>query len=162
MSRDRAAGDASASLDHHPRRRCPHAGFDVSRHVPAAHRGVPAGRDPLLRRRADDERHGNRSHPEPNRGPDLVRRHEPPAAAVNAREWTLSTAVLAAEGENKPGTKTSSSCLARRLPPRNSYYVCTGKARQARHRNGKTCDSRYIPSRAIDDLVWEDLCELIR
>jgi site-specific DNA recombinase len=54
------------------------------------------------------------------------------------------------------------ACMARRLPPRNSYYVCTGKARQARHRNGGTCPSRYIPSRAIDDLVWGDLCDLLR
>ena len=54
------------------------------------------------------------------------------------------------------------ACLARRLPPRNSYYVCTGKTRAARHRNGATCESRYIPSQAIDDLVWQDLCDLLR
>jgi site-specific DNA recombinase len=54
------------------------------------------------------------------------------------------------------------ACLARRLPPRNSYYVCTGKTRAARHRNGATCESRYIPSQAIDDLVWQDLCGLLR
>jgi site-specific DNA recombinase len=53
------------------------------------------------------------------------------------------------------------ACLARRLPP-NSYYVCTGKSRAARHRNGSTCPSRYVPCRAIDDLVWHDLCELLR
>jgi site-specific DNA recombinase len=53
------------------------------------------------------------------------------------------------------------ACLARRLPP-NSYYVCTGKTRAARHRNGATCASRYIPSQAIDDLVWQDLCDLLR
>jgi len=54
------------------------------------------------------------------------------------------------------------ACLARRLPPHNSYYVCTGKTRQARHRNGATCPSRYVPCRAIDELVWRDLCELLR
>lgn len=54
------------------------------------------------------------------------------------------------------------ACLARRLPPRNSYYVCTGKTRAARHRNGATCETRYIPSQAIDDLVWQDLRELLR
>jgi site-specific DNA recombinase len=54
------------------------------------------------------------------------------------------------------------ACIARRLPPRSSYYVCTGKSRSARHRNGTTCNSRYIPSQAIDDLVWRDLCELLR
>jgi site-specific DNA recombinase len=54
------------------------------------------------------------------------------------------------------------ACLARRLPPRDSYYVCTGKSRAARHRNGATCPSRYIPARAIDEPVWHDLCELLR
>jgi site-specific DNA recombinase len=54
------------------------------------------------------------------------------------------------------------ACLARRLPPRSSYYVCTGKTRAARHRNGASCKSLYIPSQAIDDLVWQDLCELLR
>ena len=54
------------------------------------------------------------------------------------------------------------ACLARRLAPRNSYYVCTGKTRPARHRNGTTCPSRYIPAGAIDDLVWRDLCELLQ
>jgi site-specific DNA recombinase len=54
------------------------------------------------------------------------------------------------------------ACLARRLPPRNSYYVCTGKTRAARHRNGATCESRYIPSQALDELVWQDLCDLLR
>jgi site-specific DNA recombinase len=39
------------------------------------------------------------------------------------------------------------ACLARRPPPRNSYYVCTGETRAARHRNGATCEGRYIPSR---------------
>src|SRR5436309_530100 len=53
------------------------------------------------------------------------------------------------------------ACLGRRLPP-NSYYVCTGKTRAARHRNGATCASRYIPTHAIDDLVWQDLCDLLR
>jgi site-specific DNA recombinase len=54
------------------------------------------------------------------------------------------------------------ACLARRLPPRSSYYVCTGKTRPARHRNGATCPSRYIPSTVIDDLVWRDLCGLLQ
>jgi predicted site-specific integrase-resolvase len=54
------------------------------------------------------------------------------------------------------------ACMARRLPPRNSYYVCTGKTRAARHRNGATCESRYIPSEAMDELVWQDLRDLLR
>ena len=54
------------------------------------------------------------------------------------------------------------ACIARRRPPHYGYYTCTGKSRAARHRNGATCGSRYIPAAALDDLVWGDLCELVR
>ncbi len=60
------------------------------------------------------------------------------------------------------GGRCGLACLARRIPPRNSSSVCTGKARQARLRKGATCEARYIPSQALDDLVWRDLCELLR
>ncbi len=53
------------------------------------------------------------------------------------------------------------ACMARRLPPDHSYYICTGKFRQVRQRRGTTCAARFIPSRAIDDLVWTDLCALL-
>ena len=54
------------------------------------------------------------------------------------------------------------ACIARRRPPHYGYYTCTGKSRAARHRNGSTCNSRYIPAEALDDLVWADLCDLVR
>ena len=54
------------------------------------------------------------------------------------------------------------ACIARRRPPLYGYYTCTGKSRAARNRNGATCGSRYIPAAALDDLVWGDLCELMR
>jgi site-specific DNA recombinase len=97
-------------------------------------------------------------------------------AVVTREQFDLVQAKLAANQSfsarnNKVGTYLLRSlvscggrglaCLGRRLPP-NSYYVCTGKTRAARHRNGATCASRYIPTQAIDDLVWQDLCDLLR
>ncbi len=52
--------------------------------------------------------------------------------------------------------------MARRVPPHPSYYICTGKFRQGRQRTGSTCTARFIPSQAIDGLVWRDLCELLQ
>ncbi|MDG3007353.1 recombinase family protein [Paludisphaera sp. Pla2] len=52
--------------------------------------------------------------------------------------------------------------IARRRPPHYGYYTCTGKSRAARNRNGATCGSRFIPAAVLDDLVWGDLCELLR
>ncbi|KAJ3064587.1 hypothetical protein HK102_008167 [Quaeritorhiza haematococci] len=52
--------------------------------------------------------------------------------------------------------------IARRRPPHYGYYTCTGKSRAARNRNGATCGSRFIPAVVLDDLVWGDLCELLR
>ena len=54
------------------------------------------------------------------------------------------------------------ACIARRRPPHYGYYTCTGKSRAARDRNGSTCNSRYIPAEALDELVWADLCDLVR
>src|SRR5512135_859590 len=51
--------------------------------------------------------------------------------------------------------------MARRVPPHHCYYICTGKFRQVRQRTGTACAARFIPSRAIDDLVWRDLCDLL-
>jgi site-specific DNA recombinase len=54
------------------------------------------------------------------------------------------------------------ACQARRVPPKHTYYICTGKSRQVRQRTGKTCASRFIPAAALDELVWQDLCDLLR
>jgi site-specific DNA recombinase len=41
------------------------------------------------------------------------------------------------------------------------YYVCAGK-RVDGARGGHRCRSRLTPAGRLDDLVWEDLCEVIR
>jgi site-specific DNA recombinase len=56
----------------------------------------------------------------------------------------------------------SLSCMARKVQPRNTYYICTGKWWQVRQRTGEHCASRFIPARQLDELVWNDLCDLLR
>jgi site-specific DNA recombinase len=54
------------------------------------------------------------------------------------------------------------ACQARRVPPNNTYYICTGKSLQVRQRTGRYCASRFVPAGAVDELVWQDLCDLVR
>jgi site-specific DNA recombinase len=54
------------------------------------------------------------------------------------------------------------SCMARKVQPRNTYDICTGKWRQVRQRTGAHCPSRFIPARQLDTPVWHDLCDLVR
>ncbi len=54
------------------------------------------------------------------------------------------------------------SCMARKVQPHNTYYICTGKWRQVRWRTGEHCPSRFVPAGQLDELVWNDLCDLLR
>jgi site-specific DNA recombinase len=49
------------------------------------------------------------------------------------------------------------SCCARTVAKVNyGYYVCSGKAR---HQD--KCPSRFIPAQQLDQIVWQDLCEIM-
>jgi hypothetical protein len=52
------------------------------------------------------------------------------------------------------------ACQARRTSG-NKYYLCAGKNKEVRQRRGQTCASRFIPAQQLDDLIWQDLCELL-
>ena len=55
------------------------------------------------------------------------------------------------------------ACQARRtMPTRKTYYICTGKSLQVRHRLGCTCHSKFIPAGTLDELVWADLVDLLQ
>lgn len=53
------------------------------------------------------------------------------------------------------------ACQARKVQPRNLYYICTGKVRSIQRRQEEKCPSRFIPAGQLDALVWQDLCELL-
>jgi site-specific DNA recombinase len=55
------------------------------------------------------------------------------------------------------------SCCGRTHPDgQYSYYVCTGKAKPVQNRRDEKCPARFIPAAQLDDLVWQDLCDLLQ
>jgi site-specific DNA recombinase len=54
------------------------------------------------------------------------------------------------------------ACTARTLNGRHHYYLCNGKHRNGSARCDPPCPSRYIPATQLDELVWADLCALVR
>ena len=53
-------------------------------------------------------------------------------------------------------------CAARRLPPAYDSYLCRTKALMRVLLHGERCCARYIPAHLLDDLVWRDLCTVLR
>jgi site-specific DNA recombinase len=48
--------------------------------------------------------------------------------------------------------------IGRSLPPGYHYYVCQGRRDSLQNAPGDRCTARYVPSGALDELVWQDLC----
>lgn len=53
------------------------------------------------------------------------------------------------------------ACQARKVQPDNRYYICTGKSRSIQSRLEEKCLSRFIPAGQLDEIVWQDLCNLL-
>jgi site-specific DNA recombinase len=53
------------------------------------------------------------------------------------------------------------SCTARQLHPGYTYYVCRSKTDMSCIRLHQRCLSRYIPADQLDELVWNDLCQIL-
>ena len=54
------------------------------------------------------------------------------------------------------------ACFARTVAGQNyGYYVCSGKGSAVQDRGPEKCPSRFIPARQLDELVWQDLCDLL-
>jgi site-specific DNA recombinase len=54
------------------------------------------------------------------------------------------------------------ACLGRSLHPGYQYYVCRGRSEARRVAYGVACTARYAPAAALDQLVWQDLCQILR
>ncbi len=50
----------------------------------------------------------------------------------------------------------------RTLPPGYPYYFCRGRTDSLRRALGARCTARYAPAQALDALVWQDLCRVLR
>ncbi len=44
---------------------------------------------------------------------------------------------------------------------KNSYYICQSKMGQLISRREEYCPARFIPAKQLDEVVWQDLCEVI-
>lgn len=53
------------------------------------------------------------------------------------------------------------SCMGRHVKPEYRYYVCNGRAGQLYSHLDQPCTARHIPAQQLDDLVWQDLCEIM-
>jgi site-specific DNA recombinase len=54
------------------------------------------------------------------------------------------------------------TCSGREVDPSYRYYVCAGRSKTLRAPAGERCYARYIPAQALDELVWQDLCRVLR
>jgi site-specific DNA recombinase len=53
------------------------------------------------------------------------------------------------------------ACMGRPLPPGYHYYLCRGRTDALRAARGERCTARFAPARALDELVWQDLCRIL-
>ena len=53
------------------------------------------------------------------------------------------------------------SANAKTLKSKYPYYVCQGRHIRIRAVRGQGCPARYIPATQLDELVWQDLCEVL-
>lgn len=58
--------------------------------------------------------------------------------------------------------KCQLNAAGRLVHPGYDYYVCAGRTDSLRAARGERCDARYIPAERLDDLVWQDLCRVLR
>jgi hypothetical protein len=53
------------------------------------------------------------------------------------------------------------ACTGRTVHPGYNYYLCRGRTDCLRAAQGERCHARYIPASALDELVWQDLCQIL-
>jgi site-specific DNA recombinase len=54
------------------------------------------------------------------------------------------------------------TCPAKTMNKQNSYYICQSKMGAVSSRRDEYCPARFIPAKQLDEIVWQDLCEVIR
>ena len=55
-----------------------------------------------------------------------------------------------------------SSCIARTVHARYDYYTCRAKGNPIQTCRDEKCPARYVPAHQLDELVWQDLCEVMQ
>jgi site-specific DNA recombinase len=53
------------------------------------------------------------------------------------------------------------ACLGRSTHPGYAYYLCRGKAHALHSGRAEKCHARFIPAHQLDEVVWQDLCDVL-
>jgi site-specific DNA recombinase len=53
------------------------------------------------------------------------------------------------------------ACRGVAIHPGYQYYICRGRKDTLRAARGERCRARYTPAAALDQLVWQDLCQIL-
>jgi site-specific DNA recombinase len=53
------------------------------------------------------------------------------------------------------------ACNGRCSPGGYAYYVCLGRSQPVVSHRDETCSARYIPAEQLDEVVWQDVCEVL-
>jgi site-specific DNA recombinase len=53
------------------------------------------------------------------------------------------------------------ACLGRCPQPGYAYYLCRGKAHKILTGRAEKCHARFIPAQQLDEVVWQDLCDVL-
>ena len=53
------------------------------------------------------------------------------------------------------------ACTGRSAHPGYDYYLCRGKAHPIQSGRAHKCPARYIPAHQLDEVVWQDLCDVL-
>src|ERR1700694_1786179 len=53
------------------------------------------------------------------------------------------------------------SCMGRSSHPGYAYYTCRGKSHPVISCRDEKCPARFIPAQQLDELVWQDVCEVL-
>jgi len=53
------------------------------------------------------------------------------------------------------------SCVGRTASPGYTYYTCRGKDDPINSRRAERCLARFAPAHQLDDVVWQDLCQVL-
>jgi len=53
------------------------------------------------------------------------------------------------------------TCPAKTMNRKNSYYICQSKMGTVSSRRDEYCPARFIPAKQLDEIVWQDVCEVI-
>lgn len=81
-------------------------------------------------------------------------RNTPMARRNNtAHEYVLRGLVSCGQGQL--------SCMGRTLPTGYHDYICRGRTDALRAAQGARGPARFAPARALDELVWQDLCRIL-